>query len=105
MFTEVGFVFTDVGFHLNSGFTKIVCTPICPLPFYCHVYVVGAGERKWDNIIVWLTSELTAGVLQAVSSVDCQAQRLFSSDILLPKKNLGPFGAFLKSASWLKAPL
>ena len=24
-------VFTDVGFHLNSGFTKILCTPIFPL--------------------------------------------------------------------------
>ena len=24
-------MFTDVGFHLNSGFTKILCTPIFPL--------------------------------------------------------------------------
>ena len=25
-------MFTDVGFHLNSGFTNIMCTPIFPLP-------------------------------------------------------------------------
>ena len=26
-------VFTDVGFHPNSGFTKILCTPIFPLAY------------------------------------------------------------------------
>ena len=31
MFTDVGFVYTDVGFHLNSGFTKVLGTPILPL--------------------------------------------------------------------------
>ena len=31
MFTNVGFVYTDVGFHLNSGFTKKLCTHIFPL--------------------------------------------------------------------------
>ena len=25
-------VFTNLGFDLNSGFTKILCTPIFPLP-------------------------------------------------------------------------
>ena len=28
MYTDVGFVHTDVGFHLSSGFTKILCTQI-----------------------------------------------------------------------------
>ena len=31
MFTNVGFVYTDVGFHLNSEFTKKLCTHIFPL--------------------------------------------------------------------------
>ena len=30
-FKSENIVFTDVGFLLNSGFTKILCTPIFPL--------------------------------------------------------------------------
>ena len=36
MLTDVGFVFTDVGFHPNSGFTEILCIIIFPLLGYRH---------------------------------------------------------------------
>ena len=36
-------MFTDVGFHLNSGFTKILCTPIFPLSL--GIIEEGGGGR------------------------------------------------------------
>ena len=53
MFTIVGFqqiqeifVFTEVGFHLNSGFTKILCTPIFPLPQISYFFSFSCFQEK-----------------------------------------------------------
>ena len=64
-------VFTDVGFHLNSGFTKILCTPIFPLLYpwsgtrsQSHRHIDTQTHRQTDTSILWIDPALGPGRLK-----------------------------------------